>query len=178
MKANALISGVVTAVAFSLTMPAGQTSSPIPLSQQISSDNEIRQILVDRIDGQHQSLGIVVGVVTPVDRRVVSYGVFGNNDSRSITGATIFEIGSVTKVFTSWLFADMARRGAARYGTSQALEPFSPSRVRVTLSCSSYPVYRSCACARKAKPISLSQRTPEFQSPSRSTLAIRLHGCC
>ena len=38
------------------------------------SDSAIRQILVDRIDTQKQSVGIVVGVIDAKGRRVVSYG--------------------------------------------------------------------------------------------------------
>src|ERR1700730_14386379 len=63
------------------------------------SDEEIRQILKERIDVQHQSVGIVVGVVDPNGSRTVSWGRLNQNDTRSLNGDTIFEIGSATKVF-------------------------------------------------------------------------------
>src|SRR5580698_4434980 len=79
---------------------------PVP----VPGTDEIREILVKRIDRQKQAVGIVVGVIEPAGRRVVAYGSLAKGDPRTLDGDTIFEIGSISKVFTSLLLADMVNR--------------------------------------------------------------------
>lgn len=82
-----------------------QEKSPIP------PDPEIRRILEQRIDVEKQSLGIVIGVVDGNGRRTIAHGRFGASDARTVDGNTIFEIGSISKVFTALALADMVKKG-------------------------------------------------------------------
>jgi len=85
-------------------------SSQPPL---ISCD-EISEILKQRVDQRHESAGIVVGIIDPEGPRVISYGVLDHGDARLLNGDTIFEIGSVTKPFTSLLLVEMSLRAKSR----------------------------------------------------------------
>jgi D-alanyl-D-alanine-carboxypeptidase/D-alanyl-D-alanine-endopeptidase len=70
-----------------------------------------------------------VGVIEPTCRRVVAYGNLAQGDPRTLDGDTIFEIGSVTKVFTSLVLADMVSRKEVTLDDAAA--QYLPENVRM-----------------------------------------------
>jgi len=106
-----------------------EMAMPVPASGSLPSDAEIRELLKDRVDVQHKSVGMVVGIVTPQGRRIVSYGRLNQGDPRPLDGDTVFEIGSVTKIFTALLLADMVQRGEVTL--TDPVGQYLPSGVKV-----------------------------------------------
>lgn len=116
-------------LACAVLVTARVAGAQTPQPSSVVPDAEIRKILADRIDAQRQSVGIVVGVIEPAGRRVVAYGSLAKGDTRPLNGDTIFEIGSITKVFTSLLLADAVERHEV--ALTDPVAKFLPAKVKV-----------------------------------------------
>lgn len=104
-------------------------SAQTAAAASLPADAEIRRMLARRVDDQRRASGIVVGVVAPAGRRVVAYGSVGTNDPRPVDGATVYGIGSISKLMTALLLSDMAQRGEV--ALSDPAEKFLPAGVRI-----------------------------------------------
>jgi serine-type D-Ala-D-Ala carboxypeptidase/endopeptidase len=89
----------------------------------VPSDADIQKIVNERVEGLGGAtggVGIVVGIVRPEGRTVVAQGRLSAADSRTPDADTAFEIGSLTKVFTALLLADMVERREVQLGDAVA----------------------------------------------------------
>ncbi len=92
---------------------------------QAPGDEAIRSILQDRVDSK-RATGLVAGVLDGDAKRVIAAGVSGTG--RPLDGDTVFEIGSITKVFTASLLSDMVRRGEVKL--DDPISKYLPATVR------------------------------------------------
>ena len=88
----------------------------------------MREILRQRIEVSKRGAGIAVGLVEAGGSRVISFGHARRGGGEPVTGDTVFEVGSVTKVFTSLLLAEMVERGEVRL--DDPIARYTPPSVR------------------------------------------------
>lgn len=72
---------------------------------------------------------MVIGLVDERGSRIYAAGKLSNGQPGQVDGDTVFELGSVTKVFTALLLLDAVRRGEVRL--DEPVERCLPSRVSV-----------------------------------------------
>lgn len=87
--------------------------SAVPTAAAAQHSSGTLDSLARAFRAQHPSPALVIGVLSSKGERVLPYGVAGG-DSAPVTGDTRFEVGSVSKIFTSLLLARMAESGDVR----------------------------------------------------------------
>lgn len=124
LRATAMLAGLVSLAGVQPRQDSGAVIIP--------SDVEIRTMLAERVDniaGPEDGIGLVVGIISPQGRRVISYGHLNQADPRPLDGNTGFEIASVTKVFTALLLAEMVQKGEV--ALTNPVEKYLPAGVEL-----------------------------------------------
>jgi CubicO group peptidase (beta-lactamase class C family) len=89
---------------------------------------EIRSIMANRVESG-RAVGMVTGVIDEKGRQVVASGKVSLDGTQQPDGDTVFEIGSVTKVFTSLILADMIEKDEVK--PDDPVSKFLPATVKV-----------------------------------------------
>ena len=95
-------------------------------AQHFPSDQDLTALIRSRVE-EDRAVGIVLGVMeADGSTRIVAYGDAGPN-ARVLGPRSLFEIGSITKVFTATLLGDMVARGEV--SLSDPVSDYLPDRV-------------------------------------------------
>jgi D-alanyl-D-alanine-carboxypeptidase/D-alanyl-D-alanine-endopeptidase len=122
--------GLAASLVFGMTQTPADTPAAAPSgAPAIPSDQYIRDVLIKRIDTDKQSVGIIAGVIDAKGRRIITHGSLAAGDTRPLDGETVFEIGSITKVFTALLLADMVRRNEV--ALSDPVTKYLPAEAKI-----------------------------------------------
>ena len=101
----------------------------IPLSMSRAADvAEIRSIMTSRVEAG-RAVGMVTGLIDANGRQVLAAGKVAEDGARAPDGDTVYEIGSITKVFTSLLLADMIEKGEVK--ADDPVAKYLPATVKV-----------------------------------------------
>jgi CubicO group peptidase (beta-lactamase class C family) len=86
-------------------------------------------VIVQPILDEKKAIGLVVGVIDKRGRQIYGYGKLSADSDKKPDGETVFEIGSITKVFTALLLADMAEEGLVKL--DDPVQKYLPEGVKV-----------------------------------------------
>ncbi len=100
----------------------------LPATHPFPSDSGVLEIIRQRV-GERRAAGIVVGLLEPDGRtRVVAFGDPGPGQL-PLDGNSVFEIGSITKVFTATVLAELVHEGQVRL--DDPVQKYLPPGVKV-----------------------------------------------
>jgi len=89
--------------------------------------DDVKKNIKNRVDNRYTP-GIVIGVIDSTGTNFFSYGT-RSDDGDPVDADTVFEIGSITKVFTGTLLAELLEKG--KVALDDPIEKFLPKNVTV-----------------------------------------------
>jgi D-alanyl-D-alanine-carboxypeptidase/D-alanyl-D-alanine-endopeptidase len=121
---------LIAAVAVFAPVRAGAQTAPARTVVPFPADSTLRAIIRERVEDK-RSAGIVVGVIEPSgSSRVVAYGDPGPGQP-ALDANSVFEIGSISKVFTATVLAQLVQEG--RVKLDDPAQKYLPAAVRMPM---------------------------------------------
>ena len=90
--------------------------------------NQVKNFILDQIVNKSKA-AIVIGFVNPNGTRIFSFGNISKANNIPVNENTLFDIGSITKTFTTLLLADMVKQGIVNL--NDPIEKYLPANVQV-----------------------------------------------
>ena len=96
---------VILLMSFTSSVSMAQEKSEPAADLRAEFESKIDELVQPYLD-QKLAVGFTIGIIKSGETAVFGYGQYSQSDKRVPDGSTIFEIGSVSKVFTGMLLAD------------------------------------------------------------------------
>ncbi len=100
----------------------------IPILNFAMSEVEIENIMKKCVDEGHTP-GMVIGIIKESGTKFYKYGNMAIDDATPIDENTVFETGSITKIFTSLLFTQMIQNGDVKF--DDPIEMYLPKDIKL-----------------------------------------------
>ena len=111
------------------TFPKPSSQKKIEEQKIFKITDKLKETLQSLVDNNKTNAAIVVGLVDPNGTQFYGYGNMSNANPIKVDKDTIFAIGSITKVFTTILLADMVNRGLVNL--DDPIEKYLPPSIKV-----------------------------------------------
>ena len=120
------VSTLLPTFAFSFTSPPVTNANSSVTYKEISA--QVKSFIFDQIVNKSKA-AIVIGFVDPDGTKIFSFGNMSTAHKIPVNQNTFFNIGSITKTFTTLLLADMVKQGIVNL--NDPVEKFLPPSVKV-----------------------------------------------
>lgn len=124
--------------------------------------DRVRNVIRQRVDIGY-NIGVVVGLINADGRVYFSSGSTALGQTNAPDARTLFEIGSITKVFTTTLLADAVQRGEVRL--TDPVQSLLPAEVRVPAGVERGIQLEDLATQRSGLPNNPTNLCPSFYEP-------------
>jgi CubicO group peptidase (beta-lactamase class C family) len=118
-------------MAFSTAFAYPSTTSTTATTNSINKEiipSQVKNFVLDQIVNKSKA-AVVIGFVDPTGTRIFSFGNMSKAHNIPVNQNTFFDIGSITKTFTTLLFADMVKQGLVNL--TDPIEKYLPASVKV-----------------------------------------------
>jgi CubicO group peptidase (beta-lactamase class C family) len=110
----------LTPFAYSITTTNSSMNKEIP--------PPVKSFTLNQIVNKSKA-AVVVGFIDPNGTKVYSFGNISKVSNKPVNESTLFDIGSITKTFTTLLLADMVKQGIVNL--TDPIEKYLPANVKV-----------------------------------------------
>jgi serine-type D-Ala-D-Ala carboxypeptidase/endopeptidase len=114
--------------AFAYSTDKTATITTNSTDKEVTIASPVKNFILDQIVNKSKA-AIVIGFVNPNGTRIFSFGNMSRAHNMPVNENTLFDIGSITKTFTTLLLADIVKQGLVNL--TDPIEKYLPTNVKV-----------------------------------------------